>query len=317
MFTTCNAGFLDLLLSGTSGDHASICSSIACKHGASTCSRMRPKFPAALLSHVLTFMFAATCHYTPSMACETHHHAASCQPRPATFTGSNGDGTAPAVDSGIYSATGTHMLIAASIRGDEHNRAAARSACAESYRADLPEDERCGPTCVISTVVIDGGPAETCLPVRRHCHQYSFTSSRLRQSRRYLCVHRQLLFAHLLPQIRTRADVGRRWIQRDRRMRGRRHRYWTLTLISPAARLSRYFTVYYCLMYFAIRRVCLLESELCRHPRVTVQIRFQCPPQVPVSPRAHHPDAAYELPALQWVRGEPAYSPARRHEFLA
>eukprot|EP01044_Picomonas_judraskeda_P048075 COSAG03_NODE_27649_length_252_cov_0.594771_1_plen_67_part_10 len=37
------------------------------------------------------------------------------------------NGTAPA-DSGIYSATGTHMLIAASIRGDEHNRAAARSA---------------------------------------------------------------------------------------------------------------------------------------------------------------------------------------------
>ena len=58
------------------------------------------------------------------------------------------------------------MLVAGSVRGDEDSRLAARLACADSYRADSLEDQRCGSTCVRAVVNTGGVADETCLPVR-------------------------------------------------------------------------------------------------------------------------------------------------------
>eukprot|EP01043_Picozoa_sp_COSAG02_P079136 COSAG02_NODE_18153_length_957_cov_1.378788_2_plen_80_part_01 len=80
------------------------------------------------------------------------------------------------------------MLVAASVRGDERDRVAARSACAESYRADSPEDQRCGPTCVRAMVETEGAPEETCLPVRHRWPQCILARSRLSVNAT-CCVH--------------------------------------------------------------------------------------------------------------------------------
>ena len=59
------------------------------------------------------------------------------------------------------------MLFTGSIRGDDVNRLTARLACAASYQADSPEDQRCGPACERAMVTAGDTAEETCVPVSR------------------------------------------------------------------------------------------------------------------------------------------------------
>ena len=170
LVSQCSDGFNAQLASGVYGDHASICSSTHRKHVAFIARVCVQNCMLPYLRQCSPLLCAAACHYTPPLFCQAHHHEVACQPRPAVFTGVAGSDSAPSTDGAVsYLATGASMLFAASVRGDELNRLTARLACAASYQAGSPEDQRCGPACVRTIVTTGDTPEETCVPVSRYC----------------------------------------------------------------------------------------------------------------------------------------------------